>query len=534
MGHKTTYEDDFTCKNLPKAEDMPDFLLSKTEFEYPEYLNAADFLLQRALGKGLGDKCAVQALDYGWSYQELEDKSNQIAHLLKSKMGVKSGNRILLRSFNNPIMLACWLAVLKVGAVAVSTMPLLRTSDLVPIIEKAEVSFSLCDDVLRTEMIEAQKQSQYLKNMMFFEDIKREMTQQDKNFKPHKSYATDVALIAFTSGTTGEPKGCMHYHRDIISMCICVGDKLLGLDEQDVIIGSPPLAFTFGLGALLCFPLYAGAMVVVLEKALPEIYLKAIEDYKVTWSFTAPTAYRAMLPNVPSYDLSSLKGCVSAGENLPLSTYYAWQAATGISMTDGLGTTEMIHIFLSAAGADIKEGSTGKALYGYEAMILDKGTMEELPQGTVGLLAIKGPTGCKYLNDAQQTSYVKEGWNFTGDAYLQDEEGYFHFLARADDMIITSGYNVSGPEVENCLLNHSNILEAAVIGSDDEDRGQIIKAFIVLKAQVRSYEQAALIKDIQDFVKKNIAPYKYPRAIEFVESLPKTETGKIQRFKLKI
>jgi 2-aminobenzoate-CoA ligase len=535
MVYKTTYEDDFAAVNLPASEEMPDFLLEKSEFQYPEYLNAAVFLLARQLKRGNGAKCALQTLDDQWCYQDLENKSNQLAHVLRIDMDVKTGSRILLRSPNNPMMMICWLAVLKVGAIAVSTMPLLRAADLVPILDKAEIEFSLCDDRLEAEIFAAQKQTSKLQKIMLFGDLEKLMQKQDITFAAHEPYADDVALIAFTSGTTGKPKGCMHYHRDIISMCVSVGDKLLGLNENDVIIGSPPLAFTFGLGALLCFPLYAGASTVVLEKPAPEIYLKAIQTFGVTWSFTAPTAYRAMLPLVKNYDLSSLKGCFSAGEGLPRATFDAWKEAVGISMTDGIGTTELIHVFISATGENICAGATGQPLYGYEAKIFDD-QMKEAPQGQVGFLAVRGPVGCKYLCDDRQADYVKQGWNFTGDAYLKDEDGYFHFQARADDMIITSGYNVSGPEVENCLLDHPAIAEAAVIGVANEERGEIIKAFIILEKGAplkEEMDQSGLVKEIQDFVKANIAPYKYPRQIEFLDRLPKTETGKIQRFKLK-
>jgi len=534
MSDLSAYVDHFAADNMPAQGDMPEFIYDLPELQYPDRLNAAVELLDKNIAAGRGDKVAIRTPDIAWTYRELFEKSNQIAHVLCEDMGLKTGNRVLLRSANNPMMVACWFAVLKAGGIAVSTMPLLRARDLIPVIKKAEVAFALCDKRLKDELVAAQDAAPILQHIHYFNgtgpNLENLMAGKSTDFTGVDTAAKDVALIAFTSGTTGNPKGTMHYHQDIMSMCHLVGGRLLGIEESDVIIGSPPLAFTFGLGALVGFPFHVGATTVLLESGTPDVYLKSIAQFKATWSFTAPTAYRAMLSTVGDYDLSCLRASVSAGEHLPLPTYHAWEAATGLKMIDGIGATEMIHIFISAAGDDIRPGATGKPIAGYEALVVDQDN-NPLPAGEVGLLAVKGPTGCKYLNDDRQGNYARGGWNVTGDAYKMDEEGYFWFQARDDDMIVSSGYNIGGPEVEEALMDHPAVLECAVVASPDADRGQIVKAFIVLAPEFIANNDLA--KELQKFVKATIAPYKYPRAIDFVDSLPKTETGKIQRFVLR-
>ena len=538
MSDLSAYTDHFAADNLPRSHDLPEFLCDLPELDYPVRLNAAVELLDKNITAGRGDKIAIRTPNGDWTYRALLEKSNQIAHVLVTDMGLKSGNRVLLRSANNPMMVACWFAVLKAGGIAVSTMPLLRARDLIPMITKAEVAFALCDYRLKDELEQAVESAPVLKNILWFNGPENQKSAQLEGLLVNKSTdftavdtaAKDVALIAFTSGTTGKPKGTLHFHQDIMSMCHLVGDRLLGITEDDVIIGSPPLAFTFGLGALVGFPFHAGATTVLLEAGTPDIYLESIARFRATWSFTAPTAYRAMLENVTDHDLSCLKACVSAGEHLPLPTFKAWEAATGLKMIDGIGATELIHIFISATGDDIRPGATGKPIAGYQACILDKND-KPLPAGEVGRLAVKGPTGCKYLADDRQTTYVRDGWNVTGDSYRMDEEGYFWFQARDDDMIVSSGYNIGGPEVEEALMDHLAVAECAVVASPDVARGQIVKAFVCLSPEYSPSEE--LIRELQKFVKSAIAPYKYPRAIEFVASLPKTETGKIQRFVLR-
>jgi len=530
MPDLTAYEDHLVADNMPVAAALPDFIFTLPELEPPPRLNAAVALLDHNIAGGRGDKIAVCSPSERWTYRELYEKSSQIAHILVADMGLKTGNRVLLRAANNPMMVACWLAVLKAGGIAVSTMPLLRARDLIPVITKAEIAFALCDDCLRQELEAAGKSAPVLTNIRYFSDLKDRMTGKPGTFAAVDTAATDGAIIAFTSGTTGTPKGTVHFHRDIMSMCHCVGDRLLGITADDVIIGSPPLAFTFGLGALLAFPLHAGATVVLLETGAAENYLEAIADFRASFCFTAPTAYRAMLGHVAAYDLSCLRACVSAGEHLPLPTFRAWQKATGLKLIDGIGATEMIHIFISAMGNDICPGATGKVVAGYQACIVDDNDIP-LPAGETGWLAVRGPTGCKYLADDRQSTYVKKGWNITGDVYRMDEDGYFWFQARGDDMIVSSGYNIGGPEVEQALMDHPAVADCAVVASPDAARGQIVKAFIVLSAGYNASD--TLITELQNFVKNTIAPYKYPRAIEFINNLPKTETGKIQRFILR-
>jgi len=534
MSDLRAYEDHFAANNLPDDNDLPEFIYDLTEVNYPLRLNAACQLLDKNILAGRGDKTAIRTPDESWTYRAVFEKSNQIAHVLVEDMGLKTGNRVLLRSSNSPMMVACWFAVLKAGGIVVPTMPLLRARDLVPMIIKAEISLALCDAGLAEELERAKSSAPVLEHVQYFNGLNAAlenlMRGKATEFTPVATAAKDIALIAFTSGTTGNPKGTMHFHQDIMSMCHCVGDRLLGITEDDVIIGSPPLGFTFGLGALLAFPFHAGATTVLLETSAPDVYLNAIEYFRATWSFTVPTAYRAMLADVEDYDLSCLKACVSAGEPLPLATFNAWEAATGLRLIDGIGATEMIHIFISAAGDDIRPGATGKPVAGYQACILDQDNTP-LPVGEVGRLAVKGPTGCKYLNDDRQSVYVKGGWNVTGDAYKMDEDGYFWFQGRDDDMIVSSGYNISGPEVEKALMDHPAVAECAVVAAPDARRGQIVKAFIVLAPCFEGGNELA--SALQEFVKQAIAPYKYPRAIAFVENLPKTETGKIQRFVLR-
>jgi len=367
---------------------------------------------------------------------------------------------------------------------------------------------------------------------------------QPAEFDTVQTSQDDVAMIAFTSGTTGRPKGCLHFHRDVLAIADTFAKHVLKAEPDDVFTGSPPLGFTFGLGGLVIFPLYVGASTVLLERGSPEALLAAIEKHGVSVLFTAPTAYRAMLAMLKpdtgggggggdgSRDtrLSTLRRCVSAGEALPGETWRAWHAATGVKIIDGIGATELLHIFISAADDDIRPGSTGRPVPGWEAAILDADG-NPVPDGEPGLLAVRGPVGCRYLADERQSTYVRHGWNYTGDTYIRDEDGYFWYQARSDDMIISSGYNIAGPEVENALLRHPSVLEAGVIGMPDPDRGQLVTAFVVLRPEAPTGEAA--VKDLQEFVKARIAPYKYPRAVHIVAALPRTNTGKLQRFKLR-
>jgi len=532
----TAHLDTFAHDHLPPLDEWPELLFELPELKYPPRLNCGAELLDGALARGWGERTAILAPGgLRWSYAELTARANRIAQVLRDDLRLLPGNRVLLRGPNSPMMAACWFAVMKAGGIAVATMPLLRAKELIDIIGKAEVTHALCDARLMDELEDARRSCPTLVSVTCFatdaaDGIEAQAATKPATFANVETAADDTALIAFTSGTTGKPKGTMHFHRDVLAICDCWPKSTLRATAEDLFTGSPPLAFTFGLGGLLLFPLRAGAATLLLEKAPPEVLLPAIAEHRATVLFTAPTSYRAMAPRVGEFDLSSLAKCVSAGEALPAATRALWKDATGIELIDGIGATELLHIFISHDEAHAKPGATGKPIPGYRACVMDEAG-HPLPAGKVGALAVKGPTGCRYLADDRQRRYVRDGWNMTGDAYAVDDEGYFVYHARTDDMIVSAGYNIAGPEVEGALLAHPAVAECGVIGTRDEERGQIVKAFVVLKPDTSSDD--ALKKTLQDFVKRAIAPYKYPRAIEFVRALPRTETGKLQRFRLR-
>ncbi len=533
---RSAHVDTFTRDNLPAADKWPDILLAG--FDYPEELNAGVELTDRMVARGFGDHVALIGNGRRRTYKELSDWTNRIAHALVEDFGIKPGNRILIRAANNPALVACWLAATKAGAVVVNTMPMLRAGELGKIVDKAEVTLALGDTRLMDELINCAKTSKHLKQVIGFDgtanhdaELDRIALSKDVTFSAVKTGRDDVALLGFTSGTTGEPKATMHFHRDLLIIADSYAKEILSVTPDDIFVGSPPLAFTFGLGGLAIFPLRFGATATLLENASPANMIDIIETYKATVSFTAPTAYRAMLGALhQGADLSSLRVAVSAGETLPGPVFEEWMAKTGKPILDGIGSTEMLHIFISNRLGDAAPASTGKPVGGYEARILGDDTKEK-PRGEVGKLAVRGPTGCRYLADKRQDTYVRNGWNLTGDAFVRDENGYFHFAARADDMIISSGYNIAGPEVEAALLSHPDVKECAVIGFPDAERGQIVQAHVVLKEGVAPSAECA--KRLQDHVKATIAPFKYPRSVKFIEALPKTQTGKIQRFRLR-
>ncbi|MCX7891233.1 MAG: benzoate-CoA ligase family protein [Burkholderiales bacterium] len=531
----TAHVDTFARDNLPPRELWPEFLFERPEVRYPERVNCAAELLDAAVARGWGGRTAIRAADGECTYLQLMAQANRIAAVLVEDLGLVPGNRVLLRGPNNPMMAACWLGVVKAGGIAVATMPLLRAKELTDIVTKAEVTHALCDRRLAADLEAALPACPTLKTVRYWYDDGRDALDtlaaaKSGEFANCPTARDDVALIAFTSGTTGKPKGTVHFHRDVLAMCDLFPRSCLRVAADDVFCGTPPLAFTFGLGGMLCFPLRAGASTVLVERLTPEKLLETIEAFRATVCITAPTFYRQMAAIAGRYDLSSLTRCVSAGEALPDATRQAFKAATGIEIIDGIGSTEMIHIFISHTPETVRRGATGYAVPGYRATVLDEAG-NPCPPGVVGRLAVKGPTGCRYLADERQRNYVQNGWNVTGDAYLMDADGYFHYQARTDDMIISAGYNIAGPEVEGALLAHEAVAECGVVAAPDEERGQIPKAYVVLKPGYRG--DAALVKSLQDFVKATIAPYKYPRAIEFVDALPRTETGKLQRFKLR-
>ena len=533
---QSAHSDTFSRDNLPPQESWPDLLLEG--FDYPERLNVAVELTDSMVEKGFGDHTALIGNGRRRTYKELADWTNKLARALVENLSVKPGNRVLIRSANNPAMVACWLAATKAGAVVVNTMPMLRAGELSAIVDKAEISHSLCDTRLMDEMAICAKSSEFLKTVVGFDGTSNHDAELDRlalekpvQFDAVATAQDDVALLGFTSGTTGDPKATMHFHRDLLIIADGYAREVLGVTPEDVFVGSPPLAFTFGLGGLAIFPLRFGAAATLLETASPPNMIEIIEKYKATVCFTAPTAYRAMLQAMDAgADLSSLRAAVSAGETLPAPVYHDWQEKTGKPMLDGIGATEMLHIFISNRFTDHKAACTGKPVTGYEAKVIDEAGAQ-VPRGTVGRLAVRGPTGCRYLADDRQHSYVKDGWNITGDSFMMDDEGYLHFAARNDDMIVSAGYNIAGPEVEAALLSHPFVSECGVVAAPDEARGAIVQAHVVLNDGVP--KDMNTIKVLQDHVKAQIAPYKYPRDIQFIDALPKTATGKIQRFALR-
>ena len=539
-GGPTAHADTFAADNLPPKEQWPEFDFDSLPLlqAYPGRMNAGVELLDRMCETGFGDNPVLHYGDTTWTYNDLRDIADRIAQVLVEDHGLVPGNRVLLRSANNPMLVACWCAVLKAGGICVTTMQLLRARELVYIIDKAEIRHALCDMSLAEEMEETCRRKPEITDTLYFTatgdgdaTLDQATARKSGEFENCDTAADDTALIAFTSGTTGSPKATMHFHRDVMAMTDCFPRSFQMAEPHDIFTGTPPLAFTFGLGGLTCFPMRFGASTRFFPGPLgPEDMMAAIEKYGITGLYTAPTMYRQLADLADKYDISSLEKCVSAGETLPKATWEAFFNATGIRIVDGLGSTEMIHIFVAASCEDMRPGYTGKAIPGYRDKIVDEDG-NDLPANTPGLLAVQGPTGCRYLADDRQGVYVKNGWNYPGDVYEMNEEGYFKYVARADDMIISAGYNISGPEVENALLDHEAVAECAVIGKPDEKRTNIVKAFVVLRDGFSADEDT--VKTLQDYVKNEIAPYKYPREIEFVGELPKTETGKLQRFRLR-
>jgi 2-aminobenzoate-CoA ligase len=543
MAQTNIQVDTFCREALPPGENWPEMRYDTLPdlLAYPSRLNCATELLDKMVASGCGDRTVFHFNGGTWTYRQLLETANRIAHVLVDDLGLKPGNRVLLRGPNNPMMAACWFAVLKAGGVVVCTMPLLRVRELTFIADKARISLALCDARFAAECEQAMSTTagghprEGGRVVLFHAtqpgSLESLMRDKPATFENHDTAADDTALIAFTSGTTGQGKGTMHFHRDVLAICDLFPRYVLKADADDLFCGSPPFAFTYGLGGILLFPMRIGAAALLLEQAAPPQLLQGIQDHRATVVFTAPTAYRAMAGLVKGFDISSLRKCVSAGETLPRPTFEAWERETGLRIIDGIGSTEMLHIFISASGDDIRPGSTGRAVPGYIARVVDE-EMNEVPPGTIGRLAVQGPTGCRYLDNLErQQGYVQKGWNLTGDSYVMDEDGYFWYQARTDDMIISSGHNISGPEVEGVLLDHPAVAECGVVGVPDEIRGQIVKAYVVLRP---GFEPGpSLVEELQAWVKAEIAPYKYPRSIEFLETLPRTETGKLQRFRLR-
>ncbi len=544
-GRTTAHTDTFARDRLPAPNALPEFLFELPALQFPDRLNCAFELLGRRIEQGWGPRrCLIGDDGTVWTYADLHDQAQRVAGVLVHNMGLQPGNRVLLRAANCPMLVACWFAVVLAGGIAVGTMPMLRRHELGQIIDKAQISHALCDADLADELVQAQAASPVLRKIRYFgspaaNGLDALAAAQPARFTAVDTAADDICLLAFTSGTTGQPKATMHFHRDVLAACACFPPHVLRAEAGDVFIGSPPLAFTFGLGGLVLFPISVGAATVLLKKTSAPDLLAGIARFGATVLFTAPTSYRAMADaarvggscaGLSVAQGGTLRKCVSAGEALPAATRALWRQATGIELIDGIGATEMLHIFIAADEQHARPGATGRVVPGYRACVLGD-DLQPLPPGQVGRLAVKGPTGCRYLDDPRQALYVQGGWNLTGDAYLQDADGYFHFQSRTDDMIVSAGYNIAGLEVEDALLRHPAVAECAVIGLPDAQRGQIVKAFVVLRAGMVA--NAACVQALQDFVKTSIAPYKYPRAISFVAALPRTATGKLQRFRLR-
>jgi 2-aminobenzoate-CoA ligase len=529
---QSAHVDTFTRENLPPRAQWPDFLFSLSELSYAASLNCAAELLDRHVAAGRGShRCLVTDAET-WTYSDLLGRANRVARVLIHEIGLVPGNRVLLRGPNNPWLVAAWFGVIKAGGVAVTTMPLLRAGELRTVADIAEVKLALCDHRFTEDLVGAGIAG--LTTLQYGgaaqDDLVQLAAQKPAAFDNVATAADDVCMLAFTSGTTGKPKATMHFHRDVLAIADTFSKHLLSPTPDDLFAGSPPLAFTFGLGQSVIFPLRAGAASYLLEQPSPPALLEAIQRHRITVLATAPTAYRAMVPSLEAADLGSLRACVSAGETLPRATWEAVHEACAIRLIDGIGSTEMLHIFISAAGDEIRPGSTGRAVPGYVAEVQDP-EGRPVADGELGRLAVKGPTGCRYLRGDRQATYVRDGWNITGDVYTRDADGYFRYQARADDMIVSAGYNIAGPEVEEALLRHPAVAETAVVGMPDEERGMIVKAVVVLRRDADLGAEPA--RALQDFVKSQIAPYKYPRVIEFADSLPRTATGKLQRFRLR-
>ncbi|MFJ5547412.1 AMP-binding protein [Streptomyces sp. NPDC093225] len=543
----SAHADTFARDHLPPPGQWPRLLFELPELAYPDRLNCGAELLDATVARLGPDRPAFRTADGAvWSYGELSDRVDRIAHVLTGRLGVVPGNRVLLRGPTGPWLAACWLAVTKAGAVAVTVLAQQRSAELATVCAMARVTHALChvdalDDLVKAEVPE-------LRITPYGGEAPDDLLglvagAGPEPFTAVDTAADDVALIAFTSGTTGRPKGCMHFHRDVLAIADTFGRHVLRAEPDDVFAGSPPLGFTFGLGGLVVFPLRVGASALLLEQAGPRQLLPALAAHRVSVLFTAPTAYRAMLDELaapvaaggtagvtaagPAYDLGALRRCVSAGENLPAATWEAWRAATGLRIINGIGATELLHIFISAADDDIRPGTTGRPVPGWQARVVDPAG-RPVPDGAPGLLAVRGPVGCRYLADPRQREYVRDGWNVTGDTYVREPDGYFRYVARADDMIISAGYNIAGPEVEDALLRHPDVLEAAVVGRPDDRRGQVVVAYTVLRDGSPVTEE-----DLKAFMKAELAPHKCPRVFVLSPALPRTATGKLQRFRLR-
>ena len=567
--------DRFVHDRLPPQKEQTHILRARPEFQFPQAFNLTDFLFAKGAAHRGPQAPLFQSLTPGGaalSYGQAAERADEIAHLVRHQLGLASGSRVLIHAPNSAEMALVWLGLVKAGMIAVATMPLLRAKELGKVIRKAEIAWSVVHPALAQEVVLAAQEAPSLQRIITLGAPSTELpaslhagvlgellamlpsrqakANQAANItnaaKPANAVnasfvadtdGDDVALLAFTSGTTGDPKAVVHTHHDVAAACEAWPRSVLKPRPTDLVVGSPPLAFTFGLGGMLVFPMWAGASLYYpAARYTPETLVKTIALVGATTCYTAPTFYRQMVEHIPEGGLPSLTTCVSAGEALPPAIRDLWRSRTGIELTDGIGATEMFHIFISSAPEEVRTGAIGRVVPGYEAEVVDEAG-RPLTDGEIGRLRVRGPTGCRYLADPRQANYVKDGWNYPGDAFRRDAEGYFYYQSRTDDMIISAGYNISGLEVESVLLTHQAVAECGVVGAPDEERGMRVKAFVVVKPEYLQdqgeQDTAALAKALQDYVKATIAPYKYPREIVFVQTLPRTETGKLQRFRLR-
>lgn len=527
----TGHVDHFARQSLPPREQWPILEFTLPELQYPERLNAAAELIDGGVRRFGAERVALRVPGgETWTYGELQHRANQVAQVLTEDYGLRPGNRVLLRSPNHAWTVACWLGVLKAGGIVVTTMVAWQEREVRAVVEQVRPSVALIDhravdgiahvlDGVPIGVIGGDRDS-----------LLTACAAKSGQFTAVDTAADDVALLGATSGTTGVPKVTMHFHRDILANADTFAAHTLQLAPDDVSAGTAPLAFTFGLGGLVVFPLRSGGSAVLVEKASPVQLAELIAEHGITVFYTAPTGYRAILKEGHGPALSRLRVAVSAGEHLPAETFAAVEEATGIRLVNGIGSTEMLHVFISAAGDDIRPGATGRPVPGYRATILDDDG-NELPPGEVGRLAVIGPTGCRYLNDERQANYVVDGWNVTGDAYVMDADGYFTFQSRTDNLIVASGYNIAATEVEEVVVTHPDVLECAVIGRPDPEKGTIVNAFVVLRDGVDPGPETA--DAIRAHVRSRLAIYKCPRRIDVVTALPRNPSGKVQHFVLR-
>ncbi len=531
----------------PPRELWPRFGLDFPEArEWPAKLNIAEVLVDDNLKRG--DKPAILYEDRQIKYRELQLMINKFGNALKV-LDVKPYDRVMLRLPNIPEFIVSSLAVQKLGAVSVPTFTLLKAKELSYIASDCEAKVLITTPSLLEDVEKAKGELKTIRHIVLADakpseveapyiafDYLMDDFKEATGLEPVRVDQDEVTLLLYTSGTTGPPKGCIHTHRHYLAVADCYAKNVLQAREDDVWGGPPTMAFAYGHTGLICNPLRHGATTSLVGSGRfePASMFQLIEKHGISVFYGVPTAYRTMVAlkhERGKYDFSSLRVCVTAGEPCPPSLYYTIKEFFGCEVLEHMGCTELFNGFISTRFGQVKPGSMGLAVPGYDVRILgDDGN--EVKTGEVGHLAVAGPIGIRYWKlPEKQAESVRNGWNHTGDMAYKDEEGFFWFASRSDDIIKTAAYRVSPHEVEEALIKHGAVAEAGVIGVPDLERGQIIKAFIVLKPDHKP--SSRLEEELRVFVKDQIAPYKAPKEVEFVKELPKTETGKIRRAELK-